>query len=88
MSYEMYSVLPPEDSTFQQFEKFKKQFGQESSVLVLGFRGDQIFQLEEFNAWRKLCSNLKTVDGVDEVLAIPTVGNLIKNQEEVLLSLM
>jgi len=82
MNYEMYSILPKSDSTYQQFEKFKRQFGQESAVLVLGLNGENLYELETFNAWFNLCHNLKEVNGVDEVLAIPTIGFLEKNKEE------
>lgn len=82
MNYEMYSVLPKTDSTYQKFEKFKRQFGQESSVLVIGLEGDDLFTLKTFNSWIELCSKLESIDGVDEVLAIPTVANLSKNTSE------
>ena len=82
MSYEMYSVLPPEDSTFQKFEKFKSQFGQESAVLVMGIKGNEVLQLENFNRWKNLLAELKKVDGVDEILGLPTVAYLEKNKEE------
>lgn len=82
MNYEMYSVLPKTDSTYQKFEKFKRQFGQESSVLVIGLEGDELFTLKTFNSWLELCKKLENIDGVDEVLAIPTVANLSKNNSE------
>ena len=79
MNYEMYSVLPPGDSVLGKFEKFKRQFGQESSVLVLGLDSKKIFDLEVFSEWQELCAKLKKVDGVDEVLAVPTIAILEKN---------
>lgn len=82
MNYEMYSVLPREDSAFQQFEKFKRQFGQESAVLVLGIEGMGLFELKSFQSWYTLCEKLNEVDGVDEVLAIPTTASLKKNTQE------
>ncbi|MEQ9062930.1 MAG: efflux RND transporter permease subunit [Vicingaceae bacterium] len=82
MNYEMYVVLPPEDSTFQEFERFKSQFGQESSVLVMGIEGAEILELQNFIQWQKTCSALKEIDGVDEVLALPTVALLKKNSQE------
>ncbi len=82
MNYEMYSVLPKSDSTLQQFEKFKKQFGQESMVLVLAMESEELFELENFNGWIQLCEDLRNVEGVDEILAAPTIGYLRRNKEE------
>lgn len=82
MNYEMYSVLPRGDSTYQDFERFKRQFGFESAVLVVGMQNEKIFQKEQFNNWIELCDQLSDIDGVDEVLAVPTAVWLRKNTEE------
>ena len=82
MNYEMYSVLPPEDSVYQDFEHFKQQFGQESAVLVMASQGHDILQWDKFASWQRACKELKEVDGVDEVLALPTVAYLNKNKKE------
>ena len=82
MTYEMYNILPSNDTTYKEFQLLKDRFGQESSVLVLGMEDDALLHLENFNKWYQLCEELKRVPGVDEVLALPTIGNLKKNKEE------
>lgn len=82
MNYEMSSVLPEDDTTFLDFEGFKAQFGQDGSVLILGFQDERIFELDQFVLWHQLSKDLKNVVGVDEVLSVPTVGYLKKNTEE------
>ena len=82
MSYEMAQMLPSTDSTYQDFERFKQQFGQEGSVLVIGMQEKALFELDNFNKWHDLSTDLKKVVGIDEILSIPAIVNLEKNSSE------
>ena len=48
MSYEMAQMLPESDSTLQVFNKFKAQFGQDGSIMVIGVKDDQLYNLQNF----------------------------------------
>ncbi len=82
MSYEMAQMLPDTDSTYQDFERFKKQFGQEGSVLVIGMQEIELFELENFNKWYSLSNDLKKVEGIDEILSIPAIITLVKDKSK------
>lgn len=82
MSYEMAQVLPSSDSTLQVFEKFKDKFGQEGSLMVIGIQDSNLYELENFNRWLDLSTNLKTVEGIDEVVSVATLFRLEKNTSE------
>lgn len=81
MSYEMAQMLPETDSTFQEFESFKAQFGQEGSILVIGMKDERLFELDNFNKWYDLSNDLREVIGIDEVLSIPAIVNLTKDSK-------
>ncbi|HOH99666.1 MAG TPA: MMPL family transporter [Bacteroidales bacterium] len=79
LSYEMRSVLPPDDTTSIVYQKFKQTFGEDGSVLFIGIRDPDIFTLEHYTAWYDLTERLLAVDGVDEVVSITRFFDLERN---------
>ncbi|MDO9614058.1 MAG: MMPL family transporter, partial [Bacteroidota bacterium] len=79
LSYENTSLLPEKDSTRIEYNEFKKLFGEDGNVIVIGTKNPDIFLLEQFNAWADLGKTLREIDGVEEVLSISRSINLIKN---------
>lgn len=77
----MAQVLPQTDSTLQAFEAFKKQFGQDGSIMVIGVKDQSFYQLENFNAWSALSKRLKEVEGIDNVMSITNLLGLEKDVE-------
>jgi len=82
MSYEMAQVLPKSDSTLKVFDDFKEMFGQEGSIMVIGVKDSNLYQLDNFNAWLALSKTLKEIEGVDKVMSIHSIFKLSKNTEE------
>ncbi len=73
MSYEMSNMLPESDSTFQSYRNFKQQFGEDGSVIALGVRNPEIFELEEFNKWYDLGQEINKIEGIQEVVSISRI---------------
>ncbi len=82
LSYEMTKMLPASDPTSIQYEKFREQFGEDGSVFFVGIQDEKLFQLDEFNDWYDLTINIKKIEGVQEVVSIGKIYQLIKNTEE------
>jgi uncharacterized protein len=59
LSYEMARTLPANDSTYLRYESFKKQFGEDGSVLFIGIQDRNLFKLDEFNDWFDLSKNIR-----------------------------
>ncbi|MGE5447620.1 MAG: efflux RND transporter permease subunit [Bacteroidales bacterium] len=79
LSYENTSLLPDKDSTKIEYQNFKKLFGEDGNVIVIGAVNPNVFTLDQFNAWANLGDSLKKIDGVREVLSISKAVNLVKN---------
>ena len=79
MSYEFGRVLPSNDPTSITYEKFKKVFGEDGSVLFLGIQDPRILNQEVFRDWYKLTYRIKQVDGVQDVVSIGRMFHLVKN---------
>ncbi len=79
MSYEMARMLPETDPITQEYEKFKTQFGQDGSVIFVAVQDPELFTLEHFNQWYDISYKILKIDGVEEVLSVGRVFNLVKN---------
>ncbi len=79
LSYEMAKTLPSTDSTAIHYDSFKKQFGEDGSVLFIGIQDKNLFTLNEFNDWFDLSQNIRKISGVEEVVSVTRLFNLVKN---------
>ncbi|OFY85328.1 MAG: patched family protein [Bacteroidetes bacterium RIFCSPLOWO2_12_FULL_35_15] len=79
LSYEFAKVLPDDDSTLIDYENFKKMFGEDGSVMVIGFQDKNLFQLEKFNDWYSLSSEIKNINGIKDVMSAGNLYNVIRN---------
>ncbi|PIQ15538.1 MAG: transporter [Flavobacteriales bacterium CG18_big_fil_WC_8_21_14_2_50_32_9] len=62
MSYEMAQILPKSDRNFQEYQSFKKIFGKDGSVVVVGINSEKLYELTIFNAWYDLTQQLKRIE--------------------------
>lgn len=79
LSYEFAKILPDTDSTFIEYQNFKKKFGEDGNVMVMGFADKNLFQFEKFKDWTKLNNDLKNIQGVKAIMSLPTAYKLVKN---------
>ncbi|PKP04125.1 MAG: transporter [Bacteroidetes bacterium HGW-Bacteroidetes-6] len=79
MSYEYAQMLPSSDSVSIDYQNFKKQFEEDGSVLFAGINSPKLKELDVFNQWVDLTSDLKKVDGVSEVISIANCVTLTKD---------
>lgn len=79
LSYEFASVLPKTDSAYIEYDKFKKMFGEDGNVMVIGFQDKNLFQLNKFNDWHYLSTDIKNINGIKDVLSIGNPYNVIRN---------
>jgi len=79
MSYEMARMLPKDDSITVEYEEFKKQFGQDGSIIFVAIQDPDLFTLGHFNDWYDLSYDVMEMDGVKEVLSVARIYNLVRN---------
>ncbi len=82
MSYEYTKILPEDDTSYVEHLYFKNIFGEEANVFAVGIEDENFFQIEKFNNWKKLKKGIEKLDGVEDVVSIYDILNLIKNKEE------
>lgn len=79
LSYEFAKILPDNDPTFIDYKNFKKQFGEDGNVMVVGFQDKDFFTLNKFNDWYHLSKSIKIINGIKEVLSVPTTFKMVRN---------
>jgi predicted RND superfamily exporter protein len=79
ISYEAPKLLPDHDTTALEYKEFKKRFGQDGAVMVIGIPDSSLYTLKNFNAWYELGDAVKDVKGVKGVLSVARLQTLVKN---------
>ena len=70
LSYELAKILPKTDERFQLYESFKKKYGEDGAVMVIGLENKDLFQVKEFDAWKSLTNAIKKESGIKNVLSV------------------
>ncbi|MHA8086296.1 efflux RND transporter permease subunit [Aquirufa sp. Wall-65K1] len=73
LSYELAKILPKTDERFQLYESFKKKYGEDGNVMVIGLENPQLFTPNEFDAWKKLSLDIKNLPGIKNILSLPNL---------------
>lgn len=79
ISYNFARLLPDTDSTAIDYDLFKKKFGQDGTVLVIGVPKDKLNALANYQAWEKLGNDIKKLDGIKSVVSIARLNELVLN---------
>lgn len=79
LSYEFAQVLPKDDSTYMAYMKFKQQFGEDGSVMVIGFQDKDLFRLQKIRDWDQLSRDIKNIQGIKDVMSTSTIYRVEKN---------
>ena len=81
LSYQFLNILPEDDAEYSRYLDFKEQFGEDGSTMFIGLKDDKFFKLKNFNKWYQLAEEVKSLEGVDDVLSLTRIYNIKKNRE-------
>lgn len=79
VSYDAASLLPATDSASIVYSDFKDRFGKDGSVMFIGIQDENIFELDKFGEFYDLTFDIKAIDGVEEVVSLGRIFNLVRN---------
>lgn len=82
LSYEFTRAIPTDNPKYQAYQDFRKQFGEDGNLLVIGFKTDNLFEEKLFNDYAQLAEDLRKTNAVIGVLSIPGATNLVKDTLE------
>jgi predicted RND superfamily exporter protein len=78
MSYEFARTVPPGDPDQLMLDKFKAQFGEDGNIIALGVKDSAVYNVRNFELYRELAENIKKIEGVNEVVSLPTLKIILK----------
>lgn len=82
LSYEYASLLPRTDSSWIQYDEFKKQFGDDANAMVIGIQDPDFFQKDKFNDFLALNDSIRNAYGIEGCGSIATSYYLHKNKHK------
>lgn len=81
LSYEFTRAIPTDNPKYIEYQEFRKKFGDDGNLLVIGVQSKDIFNQSIFNDYSGLVRQLKKVKGVQSIISLPGAVNLIRNEE-------
>ncbi len=69
MTYKFGGILPKDDSTQIEYDRFTDRFSEDGNILVLGVQGENLHTYPTFAEWYTLGYDLKDIDGIDSVFS-------------------
>ena len=61
ISYELPKILPKSDPNYQLYESFKKRFGEDGNVLVVGVETEKMYELAFLQKWIALSKKIRHI---------------------------
>jgi len=81
LSYEFARAIPIDNPRYKDYQEFKKKFGEDGNLLVIGLQTPDLFKEKVFNDYIALQRNLKNTPFVEDIISIPSAVNLVKIPE-------
>ena len=81
LSYEFNRTVPLNDPEQVLLTKFKAQFGEDGDVIAIGLKDSSVYQLRNFNLFRKFAEQLKAIPGIKSVRGLPLIQIIRKDTE-------
>jgi uncharacterized protein len=79
LSYEFTKAIPTDHPKYKAYQEFRKKFGEDGNLLVIGIQTNSLFWEKIFNDYTSLQTDLKKIIGVEDVISIPSAVNLVKD---------
>uniref|UniRef100_UPI0032ECCAC7 efflux RND transporter permease subunit n=1 Tax=Ekhidna sp. TaxID=2608089 RepID=UPI0032ECCAC7 len=81
-SYDLANIVPEDDADMVYFRQFRETFGEDGNIMAMGVQDSSIYQLENFKKFSELTFNLEKKEGVRNVLGLPNLQKLEKNNQK------
>ncbi len=79
LSYEFTSAVPTDNPKYIEYQQFRKQFGEDGNLMVIGVKTKNFFDPNFFNDYATLVKKIQKVEAVENILSIPGAIELVKD---------
>lgn len=81
LSYEFSRAIPTDHPKYIAYQEFKKKFGEDGNLLVIGIQTDKFFTQPVFSDYAAMGRSLRRIKAVEDVISVPTAINLARAPE-------
>ena len=81
LSYEFTRAIPTDHPKYIAYQEFKKKFGEDGNLVVIGLQDKDVFSASVFNDYAALNNELRKINGVIDVVSVARSVNLVSNME-------
>ncbi|HEU4472158.1 MAG TPA: MMPL family transporter [Flavisolibacter sp.] len=81
LSYEFSRAIPTDNPKYLDYQAFRKQFGEDGNLMVIGIRTKDFFAAGMFGDYVSLSKQIRSVQGVQDVVSVPSAINLVREEE-------
>ncbi len=81
-SYSLANIVPPDDPDMVYFKQFRETFGEDGNIMAMGVQDSSIYELKQFKLFNQLVRDLEKKEGVKNVLGLPNLQKLEKNNSK------
>jgi predicted RND superfamily exporter protein len=79
LSYDFTSAVPSDNAKYIEYQEFRKQFGEDGNLMVVGVQTTEFFTPSFLNDYALLSKNIAKVSAVENVLSVPGAITLEKD---------
>ena len=80
-NYEFGKAIPVDNPKYIEYQNFKKKFGEDGNLFVIGIQTDSLFRENFFNNYTSLQRSIAQQEGVEDIISVTTALNLAKIEE-------
>ena len=79
LSYDFARAIPTDHPKYKAYQNFRSTYGEDGNLLVIGIESKEFFQTSVFNDYNQLIHDIRKINGVEDILSVPTSVNLLKD---------
>ncbi len=79
LSYEFARAIPTDHPKYKAYLEFRKRFGEDGNLLVIGIQTDKLFRQRVFSDYIELQNDLKKIEGVEDIISVVSSVDLVKD---------
>ena len=79
LSYEFAKAIPADNPKYKDYISFKKKFGDDGNLLVIGVQTNHFFEKNNFETYTQLHNDLKKIPYVEDVLSVVNAVSLLND---------
>ena len=79
IDYQFAPIIPKEDPRYIENQEFRKRFGEDANLIIVGLQSDSFFEKEMFGEWYEMGSQIKALEGIAGVISPAHTSILVKD---------